>query len=45
MACINKQTILTKRLLLAGEVSANFCGKMGATWSVQWIPTAVFSVF
>jgi hypothetical protein len=34
MALVHEQTILTERPSLVGEVSANFCGYRGVTWSV-----------
>jgi hypothetical protein len=45
MALVCKRTIPTERLMHASEVSANFCGLRGVTWSVQQIPTAVNLAF
>jgi hypothetical protein len=33
VALVRKRTIPTERPPLVGEVSANFCGLEGATWS------------
>jgi hypothetical protein len=41
MALVREQTIPTERPPPVGEVSANFCGQRGVTWSAQRIPTAV----
>jgi hypothetical protein len=38
---IRERTIPTERPPPVGEVSANFCGYRGVTWSAQRIPTAV----
>jgi hypothetical protein len=43
VAWARKQTIPTEWKPLVGEVSANFCGLMGATWSAWRIPTAIIS--
>jgi hypothetical protein len=40
VALVRKQTIPTKQPPLIGELSANFCGLEGVTWSMQQIPTA-----
>jgi hypothetical protein len=45
VAWVRERNIPTERPPLAGEVSANFCGERGATWSAWRIPTAVFSDF
>jgi hypothetical protein len=46
VALVHKSTILTEqRPLLVGEDCANFFQIEGIAWSVQRIPTAVFSVF
>ena len=43
---VREQTIPTERPPPVGEVSANFCGQRGVTWSAQRFPTAVLiSVF
>ena len=39
MALVRKRTIPTERPPPVGEVSANFCGQRGVTWSAQRIPT------
>src|SRR5215510_10155041 len=36
-----ERTIPTERPPPVGEVSANFCGYRGVTWSAQRVPTAV----
>jgi hypothetical protein len=41
MALVRERTIPTKRSPPVGEVSANFCGLRGFTWSAQRVPTAV----
>ena len=41
VALVRERTIPTERLPPVGEVSANFCGKRGVTWSARRIPTAV----
>src|SRR5215472_1891076 len=41
MAVVRKRTIPTERPPPVGEVSANFCGQRGVTWSAQRVPTAV----
>jgi hypothetical protein len=41
LALVRERTIWTKRPPPVGEVSANFCGSRGVTWSAQRIPTAV----
>ena len=41
VALVREQTIPTERPPPVGEVSANFCGQRGVTWSAQRIPTAV----
>ena len=41
MALVRERTIPTERPPPVGEVSANFCGQRGVTWSAQRIPTAV----
>ena len=41
VALVRERTIPTERPPPVGEVSANFCGKRGVTWSAQRIPTAV----
>ena len=41
VALVRKRTIPTERPPPVGEVSANFCGYRGVTWSAQRIPTAV----
>jgi hypothetical protein len=45
VASVRERTIPTERPPLVGEVSANFCGLEGATWSAWRILTAVFSTF
>jgi hypothetical protein len=40
-ALARERTIPTERPPPVGEVSANFCGQRGVTWSAQRIPTAV----
>jgi hypothetical protein len=44
-AWVRERTILTERLPLVGEVSANFYGWRDFAWSAWRIHTAVFSVF
>ena len=41
VALVRERTILTERPPLVGEVSANFCGSRGVTWSAQRVPTAI----
>src|SRR5215467_1853563 len=41
VALVRERTIPTERPPPVGEVSANFCGSRGVTWSVQRAPTAV----
>ena len=41
MALVRELTIPTERPPPVGEVSANFWGYRGVTWSAQRIPTAV----
>ena len=41
VALVRERTIPTERPPPVGEVSANFCGLRGVTWSAQRIPTAV----
>ena len=41
VALVRTRTIPTERLPPVGEVSANFCGERGVTWSAQRVPTAV----
>ena len=41
VALVRVRTIPTERPPPVGEVSANFCGWRGVTWSAQRIPTAV----
>jgi len=41
MALVRERTIQTERPPPVGEVSANFCGWRGVTWSAQRVPTAV----
>ena len=41
VALVRERTITTERPPPVGEVSANFCGQRGVTWSAQRIPTAV----
>ena len=41
VALVRTRTIPTERPPPVGEVSANFCGKRGVTWSAQRVPTAV----
>ena len=41
VALVRERTIPTERPPPVGEVSANFCGWRGVTWSAQLIPTAV----
>ena len=41
MALVRERTIPTERPPPVSEVSANFCGYRGVTWSAQRIPTAV----
>ena len=41
VALVRERTIPTDRPPPVGEVSANFCGQRGVTWSAQWVPTAV----
>ena len=41
VALVRTRTIPTERPPLVGEVSANFCGQRGVTWSAQRVPTAV----
>ena len=41
VALVRKRTIPTERPPPVGEVSANFCGYRGVTWSAHRIPTAV----
>jgi hypothetical protein len=36
-----KQTMQTVRPPLVGELSANFRGERGVTWSEQQVPTAI----
>ena len=38
---VRERTIPTERPPPVGEVSANFCGQRGVTWSAQRFPTAV----
>ena len=45
MALVRKRTIPTERPPPVGEVSANFCGQRGVTWSAQRIPRPLISVF
>jgi hypothetical protein len=45
VALVRERTIPTERPPLVGEVSGNLCGQRGVAWSVQRIPTAVFSSF
>jgi hypothetical protein len=46
VAQVCKRTIiLTERPQLVSEISANFSGHRGVTWSAGRIPTAVFSDF
>ena len=46
VALVRERTIPTERPPPVGEVSANFCGSRGVTWSAQRFPTAVLiSVF
>ena len=40
-ALVRERTIPTERPPPVGEVSANFCGQRGVTWSAQRVPTAV----
>jgi hypothetical protein len=42
MVLAGERSILTERPPLVGELSANFCGYRGVSWSAQRIPTAVF---
>ena len=41
VALVRTRTIPTEWPPPVGEVSANFCGQRGVTWSAQRIPTAV----
>ena len=41
VALVRERTIPTERPPPVGEVSANFCGYRGVTWSAQRFPTAV----
>src|SRR5215510_191291 len=41
VALVRERNIPTERPPPVGEVSANFCGKRGVTWSAQRNPTAV----
>ena len=41
VALVRERTIPTERPPPVGEVSANFCGQRGVTWSAQRVPTAV----
>ena len=41
VALVRERTIPTERPPPVGEVSANFCGYRGVTWSAQRIPMAV----
>jgi hypothetical protein len=41
VALVRERTIPTERPPPVGEVSANFCGSRGVTWSAQRVPTAV----
>ena len=41
VALVRERTIPTERPPPVGEVSANFCGLRGVTWSAQRVPTAV----
>ena len=41
VALVRERTIPTERPPPVDEVSANFCGYRGVTWSAQRIPTAV----
>ena len=41
VALVRTRTIPTERPPPVGEVSANFCGQTGVTWSAQRVPTAV----
>ena len=41
VALVRERTIPTERPPPVGEVSANFCGQMGVTWSAQRVHTAV----
>ena len=41
VALVRTRTIPTERPPPVGEVSANFCGYRGVTWSAQRVPTAV----
>jgi hypothetical protein len=41
VALVRERTIPTERPLPVGEVSANFCGQRGVTWSAQRISTVV----
>ena len=43
MALVRERTIPTERPPLVGEVSANFCGQRGVTWSAQRFPTAILT--
>ena len=45
VALVRERTIPTERPPPVGKVSANFCGKMGVTWSAQRVPTAVSLCF
>ena len=41
VALVRERTIPTERPPPVGELSANFCGQRGVTWSAQRVPTAV----
>jgi len=41
VALVRTRTIPTERPPPVGEVSANFRGQRGVTWSAQRVPTAV----
>ena len=41
VALVRERTIPTERPPPVGEVSTNFCGYRGVTWSAQRVPTAV----
>ena len=41
VALVRERTITTERPPPVGEVSANFWGWRGVTWSAQRVPTAV----